>query len=797
MAPSTPSSASICVATAPVPGGDSDGTAQKRPAWDSTSDRASKRRASKACLSCRNRKVRCDVVNGGVPCTNCRLDGVQCVTKESNRGRKPAMVVSPAAPQSPPPTLSSHEEETSPPPHQPDEYLVSLSFEDQQRNTPRSELAEPINDDPRHPHHSPFSLRDNAASVPSPERLDTEPAHHSVHNQSGRLPPYIRRLPPHISSRDIQYLSEKDALTIPDNDFRDELLRTYVNIVYPFMPALDLEDFIGPIIRQDDRNPVSLLLFQAVMFASVTFVDESLLKMRGYRNRKAARKAFFGRVRLLYGLDCEPDRLSLIQALLLMTYWYDRPDDEKDTWYWMGIALSLAQIVGLHRNPDKMKMSRKERALRCRIWWSCVMRDRLLALGIRRPARIRDEEFNVPMLTLDDFVLDVPSPDLVKLLGESRLTSPDPEGRRMVAVMCIELSKLCVCLGHILYSQYTVLGNHPVGSEYLLKVIVMPRQSEKRAQELGKCDKELNDWLNSQDTASRYNPGPVGHGDNRDKAMRMIRLHQALLHMIYLTTLGVLHRPQVFYSGSDSSDSGISRKVSREKVTEAAIAMTKLAFDLQSTNQLRYLSTSSIPAFLSATLIHLLDIKSPNEEVRNVSIGRFYQCVQALHQLQDMYASADYAVRFLENVLRNTDINIPMLRFGRPQSKLVDTHNERSAFPGIALDISISSRLETAYPSPSSTRNQPSLDATGLDAPLQTSLTQPLSPLLDSFDSWPMDNSLLGDNQQLTEIIAGSPYLSTWSDVDSLVPALINFDVDPNMLMPSNDARPTVGWSMP
>lgn len=129
MAPSTPSSASICVATAPVPGGDSDGAAQKRPAWDSTSDRASKRRASKACLSCRNRKVRCDVVNGGVPCTNCRLDGVQCVTKESNRGRKPAMIVSPVAPQSPPPTLSSHEEDTSPPPHQPDEYLVSLSFE--------------------------------------------------------------------------------------------------------------------------------------------------------------------------------------------------------------------------------------------------------------------------------------------------------------------------------------------------------------------------------------------------------------------------------------------------------------------------------------------------------------------------------------------------------------------------------------------------------------------------------------------------------------------------------------------
>lgn len=63
----------------PAPSGD-DNTASERP-W--------KRRSTKACLSCRNRKVRCDVVTNAVPCTNCRLDSVSCVLKESNRGRKP------------------------------------------------------------------------------------------------------------------------------------------------------------------------------------------------------------------------------------------------------------------------------------------------------------------------------------------------------------------------------------------------------------------------------------------------------------------------------------------------------------------------------------------------------------------------------------------------------------------------------------------------------------------------------------------------------------------------------------
>ena len=44
-----------------------------------------KRRASKACQCCRARKVRCNVVEHGPPCTNCRLDEVECIVSESKR----------------------------------------------------------------------------------------------------------------------------------------------------------------------------------------------------------------------------------------------------------------------------------------------------------------------------------------------------------------------------------------------------------------------------------------------------------------------------------------------------------------------------------------------------------------------------------------------------------------------------------------------------------------------------------------------------------------------------------------
>ncbi|EFX01579.1 c6 zinc finger domain containing protein [Grosmannia clavigera kw1407] len=346
------------------------------------------------------------------------------------------------------------------------------------------------------------------AATTSPEILIPMSASHSIHDTppassaSHRLPPYIRPLSSQIDSRDMDYLADKGALTILNDEFRDELLRIYVNFVYPFMPAIDVKSFIESIMQGDGSRPVSLLLFQAIMFASVAFVDVRFLKENGFHSRKEARKTFFSRVRLLYGLDCEPDRISLLQAVLLMTYWYESPDDDKDTWYWMGVALTMAQVAGLHRNPESLRIPIEEKRLRRRLWWSCVMRDKLLALGIRRPARTLSNKFDVPILAFDDFDLSAPSEPLCRLLGESSLVLPENEGREVLAGMIVELSKLCVCLGHILRSQYTVMGSHPAGSEYLLKALVVPEKSEHQALELAACDKELTDWLQSQD--SRY-----------------------------------------------------------------------------------------------------------------------------------------------------------------------------------------------------------------------------------------------------------------------------------------------------
>ena len=47
-----------------------------------------RRRASRACYSCRAKKVKCNVVKGGVPCHNCHADEIDCVVSDARKRRR-------------------------------------------------------------------------------------------------------------------------------------------------------------------------------------------------------------------------------------------------------------------------------------------------------------------------------------------------------------------------------------------------------------------------------------------------------------------------------------------------------------------------------------------------------------------------------------------------------------------------------------------------------------------------------------------------------------------------------------
>ena len=467
------------------------------------------------------------------------------------------------------------------------------------------------------------------------------------------LPNYVRALPSRLQSEDIDYLSMKGALTVPDVKLRNELVKSYIHYVHTYMPLLDLEDFLQTVVVNDENRQMSLLLFQAVMFAGTAFVDIEHLLAAGYPNRKTARKIFFQRARLLYDFDYEVDRISLVQSLLLMTYWYETPDDQKDTWHWMGVSLSLAHTIGLHRDPGNSRMDVRRQRMWKRIWWSTYTRDRLIALGMRRPMRVKDDDCDVPMLTMDDFEFHQFSPEIVSMVGDSEILQ-NVKHQRELASMFIEKAKLCLCVSHVLSAQYSVLS-HKFGGTMETTMMLVPKKSAAESYEVRHCDQELEDWL-------AYLPSEIQYSRSKSsklpEAEEVLHTHRALLKMVYLTTSSALHRPQVLPAMPYPSMDAELQDMSRKKVRFAAVEITNIAQDLHMLDLTRYFPTTGVTVLLPAVIIHLLDIKSSDPSVRMTSLQRFYQCMRILQRLREIYASADFATSFLEAAIRKAGIQL-------------------------------------------------------------------------------------------------------------------------------------------
>lgn len=262
------------------------------------------------------------------------------------------------------------------------------------------------------------------------------------------LPSYIHCELSHVSKEDISYLQGKGCFTLPKKDFLDDLLKCYFDYVHPHVPFLDEQEFWETYLDKDPRSQhfhytggsrISLILFQAVLFAATACAPLSLLRRAGYTTRRVARRVAFSRVRALYSLDAERDKMVLLQVLLLMSFWRGGLDEDKDGWHWSGLAITMACDLCLHCSPDT-HLTAREKTLRKRCWWSCVLRDRLLALAENRTPRIQLDQHNVPVLTLADYNVGL-------RCAISELSAEEELGKRTaLSMFSLQLIWLVLCI---------------------------------------------------------------------------------------------------------------------------------------------------------------------------------------------------------------------------------------------------------------------------------------------------------------------------------------------------------------
>ncbi|KAH8647523.1 fungal-specific transcription factor domain-containing protein [Ilyonectria robusta] len=467
----------------------------------------------------------------------------------------------------------------------------------------------------------------------------------------------MSHLSSHIGPDELAYLKNKGALTIPHTSLRNELAKAYIEFVYPYLPSIDLCDFLVVLNGHEMAlSSMSLILFQAIMFAGAAFVDMSHLNSAGYLTRKAAQKELFQKVRLLYTLDCEPDRISLIQALLTLTFYYETPDDQKDTWYWMGVVASEAYALGLHLVPEKS--ATKDFKLRKRIWWSVYMRDRMIGLGMRRPFQI-SEDYNVPMLTVDDFeVAEIPQ--RITCVAADCAVARDPVVQRRLATMCIAKVNLCLCVGRILSKHYLILQRNQGVATDRTSSLLVPKELHWETSDIRHWDGELNQWRKNLPENLLRQESLTEH--------RSINLHRSLLHMIFFAALSTLHRPWAMSQTPPrplaSPAALLQTEQSREIVRQAATAITTIVKSLDDADLVQYLPLTGVTVLLPALTAHLVDLKAAEESIRVAASSGFFQCIQALNKLRDLYFAADYSIALIEQAAYATGNDTARIHVG-------------------------------------------------------------------------------------------------------------------------------------
>lgn len=136
-----------------------------------------------------------------------------------------------------------------------------------------------------------------------------------------------------LDNLEIQILHQRGAFLLPPRSLCDELVEAFFTWVAPVVPVINRSKFMAQ--YKDPKNPPSFLLLQAVLLAgSRVCSNPQLMDVNG--STTAAAMTFFKRAKALFDANYEDDRVTIVQSLVLMG------------WYWEGPeGLSLSQALSM------------------------------------------------------------------------------------------------------------------------------------------------------------------------------------------------------------------------------------------------------------------------------------------------------------------------------------------------------------------------------------------------------------------------------------------------------------------
>ncbi|KAJ5447506.1 Transcription factor [Penicillium cf. griseofulvum] len=188
-----------------------------------------------------------------------------------------------------------------------------------------------------------------------------------------------------LSSEDIAFLTSKDSLSLPASDAIDEFVQQYFKRIHPLVPVLDEAGFWRMFRENQSTGPkISVFVLQSMLFASCPFVSLKTLRQCGFVDRRDARKKLYNRAKLLFDLRTECRSHPNAQGAVLLTH-YTSADDPQSGSLWVTRAIKHATLID---TEPSLLVENVAMSLKKRLWWSILLRDRSLCIGLRRRPQV-------------------------------------------------------------------------------------------------------------------------------------------------------------------------------------------------------------------------------------------------------------------------------------------------------------------------------------------------------------------------------------------------------------------------
>ncbi|PVH74660.1 hypothetical protein DL98DRAFT_658625 [Cadophora sp. DSE1049] len=195
------------------------------------------------------------------------------------------------------------------------------------------------------------------------------------------------------------------ATLLPIRKVQTELLTLYFQHVHPMFPIVDEykiteahRKYRG---REECMDVGEFAVYQGVLCAGFAHLSEAQVRLTPYRSVLEGQEAQVDQLKARYWSQLTTDQVVLTQICLILSLWSPGWIGTQNNSYWLDMAFKHAtcerlwevKLNDLNKKDDPNNRNRL-------LWWCCLIRDRVLALGMRRPHRLH----KAPSLTHDHLI---------------------------------------------------------------------------------------------------------------------------------------------------------------------------------------------------------------------------------------------------------------------------------------------------------------------------------------------------------------------------------------------------------